>query len=155
SRGSRDAIRSCGRTGRWVYGVVPWREPYELRGSSTVLREARGEPPRAYSPRDSQSRQSGRGTGVDARGAGAAGTDTEREEDEPLECTAGAIRFSGVHIRTALQRTDWQGVHRIQPIEEEREQDEAERGRLPDARQQPPLGGSARPAASETERLER
>jgi hypothetical protein len=30
--------------------VVPWREPYELRGSSTVLREARGEIPRAYSP---------------------------------------------------------------------------------------------------------
>ena len=30
--------------------MVPWREPYELRGSSTVLREARGEIPRAYSP---------------------------------------------------------------------------------------------------------
>src|ERR1019366_2617315 len=51
SRVSRDAIRSCGRTGRWECGVVPWREPYELRGSSTVLREARGEIPRAYSPR--------------------------------------------------------------------------------------------------------
>src|SRR6202167_451866 len=38
SRVSRDAIRSCGRTGRWECGVVPWRETYELRGSSTVLR---------------------------------------------------------------------------------------------------------------------
>jgi len=27
--------------------VAPWWEPYELRGSSTVLREARGETPRA------------------------------------------------------------------------------------------------------------
>ena len=42
SRVSRDAIRSCGRTGRWACGVAPWREPYELRGSSTVLREPRG-----------------------------------------------------------------------------------------------------------------
>src|ERR1017187_3094540 len=45
-----DAIRSCSLTGRWVCGVVPWREPYELRGSSTVLREPRGEIPRGYSP---------------------------------------------------------------------------------------------------------
>jgi hypothetical protein len=45
-----DAIRSCGRTGRWACGVAPWREPYELRGSSTVLREPRGEIPRGYSP---------------------------------------------------------------------------------------------------------
>src|ERR1019366_6644493 len=44
-------IRSCSLTGRWACGVAPWREPYELRGSSTVLREARGEIPRAYSPR--------------------------------------------------------------------------------------------------------
>src|ERR1019366_564080 len=43
-------IRSCGRTGRWACGVAPWREPYELRGSSTVLREPRGEIPRGYSP---------------------------------------------------------------------------------------------------------
>jgi hypothetical protein len=38
------------RTGRWVCGKAPWREPYELRGSSTVLREPRGETPRGYSP---------------------------------------------------------------------------------------------------------
>ena len=30
--------------------MVPWREPYERRRSRTVLREARGEIPRAYSP---------------------------------------------------------------------------------------------------------
>ena len=42
SRVSRDAIRSCGRTGRWVCGVVPWREPCERRRSSTVLRERPG-----------------------------------------------------------------------------------------------------------------
>ena len=57
----------------------------------------------------------------------------EREEDEPPGCTAGAIRFSGVYIRTALQRADWQGVHRVQSIEEEREQDEAECGGASDA----------------------
>jgi hypothetical protein len=47
SRVSRDAIRSCGRTGRWASGVAPWREPYELSspglltwwwGSSTATR---------------------------------------------------------------------------------------------------------------------
>jgi hypothetical protein len=38
-RAFRGAIRSCSRTGRWAGGVAPWREPYELRGSSTVLRE--------------------------------------------------------------------------------------------------------------------
>src|ERR1019366_5613364 len=43
SRVSRDAIRSCGRTGSWECGEVPWREPCELRGSSTVPRGARGE----------------------------------------------------------------------------------------------------------------
>src|ERR1017187_7953428 len=43
-------IRSCLLTGRWACGVVPWREPYELRGSSTVLREPRGETPWGYSP---------------------------------------------------------------------------------------------------------
>lgn len=50
SRGYRDAIRRCGRTGRWACGVAPWREPYERRRSRTVLRGARGEIPRAYSP---------------------------------------------------------------------------------------------------------
>ena len=50
SRVSRDAIRSCGRTGRWACGVAPWREPCERRRSSTVVRERRGEIPRRYSP---------------------------------------------------------------------------------------------------------
>src|SRR5215813_13173837 len=53
SRVSRDATRSCGRPGRWVSGGATWREPYELIGSSTVLRDARVEIPRAYSPGDS------------------------------------------------------------------------------------------------------
>ena len=35
----RVVIRNCSLTGKWACGVVPWREPYELRGSSTVLRE--------------------------------------------------------------------------------------------------------------------
>src|ERR1700686_3216724 len=43
SRAFRVAIPSCFLTGRWAYGVAPWREPYELRGSSTVLREPAGE----------------------------------------------------------------------------------------------------------------
>jgi hypothetical protein len=47
--------------------VVPWREPYELRGSSTVLREARGEIPRAYSPQylRRESSRSGAHAGLD------------------------------------------------------------------------------------------
>src|ERR1035437_5051366 len=42
----------------------------------------RGVIPRAYSPGDSQSRESGGGAGVDARGAGAGGVGSQREEDE-------------------------------------------------------------------------
>ena len=42
--------QDCLRTGRWAYGVAPWREPYERRRSRTVLRERRGETPRRYSP---------------------------------------------------------------------------------------------------------
>jgi hypothetical protein len=59
SRACRGGIPRCGRTGRWVCGEAPWREPYERRRSRTVLREPRGEIPRGYSPRDSQSRPSG------------------------------------------------------------------------------------------------
>ena len=46
----RVVIQSCLLIGRWAWGVVPWREPYELRGSSTVLREPVGETPAGYSP---------------------------------------------------------------------------------------------------------
>ena len=49
-RAFRVVIRSCLHDGRRACGVAPWREPYELRGSSTVLREPRGEIPRGYSP---------------------------------------------------------------------------------------------------------
>ncbi len=114
---------------------------------SGAHRELRGR------PGDSQSRQGERGAGMVARGAGAAGADTEREEDEPPECAAGAIRLSRVYIRAALQRADWPGVYRIQSIEEEREPDEAERGRAPGAWEPPSMGRSAGPAESETERL--
>src|ERR1039458_2808732 len=61
-RAFRGGIRSCLRTGRWASGVAPWREPYELRGSSTVLREPRGEIPRGYSPRDPGEEPQGRRT---------------------------------------------------------------------------------------------
>jgi hypothetical protein len=59
SRAFRVVIRSCSLTGRWACGVAPWREPYELRGSSTVLREPRGEIPRGYSPPRRLARPSG------------------------------------------------------------------------------------------------
>jgi len=42
---------SCGRTRNKVCALMFMCEPYELRGSRTVLREVRGEIPRAYSPR--------------------------------------------------------------------------------------------------------
>ena len=84
--------------------------------------------------RDSQSRQSERGTGVDAWGAEAAGTDSEREEDEHPERPAGAIRFSGLHIRAALQCADGAGVYRIQSVEEERATDQGKSGRHAEGR---------------------
>src|SRR5258708_38049100 len=49
-RVSHAEIQGCSHTGRWACGVAPWREPYELRGSRTVLRGARGETPWGYSP---------------------------------------------------------------------------------------------------------
>src|ERR1019366_9378192 len=59
----------------------------------------RGVIPRAYSPCDSQSRESGGGTGLDARGAGAAGVDSQREEDECPERPGGAIPVFMVDLR--------------------------------------------------------
>src|SRR6266403_3630940 len=50
-RASHAEIQGCLHTGRWACGVAPWREPYELRGSRTVLREPQGETPWGYSPR--------------------------------------------------------------------------------------------------------
>src|SRR5208283_6076869 len=87
SRVSRDAIRSCGRTGRWACGVAPWREPYELRGSSTVLREARGEIPRAYSP----------GGGVSAPGG-------SRALSERVSGAAGEVRTGAAPRQDAADR---------------------------------------------------
>src|SRR5215469_13581567 len=46
-RESRAEIQDCLHTGRWAFGVAPWGEPYEPRGSRTVLREPRGEIPGA------------------------------------------------------------------------------------------------------------
>ncbi|SPE43594.1 hypothetical protein SBA3_980021 [Candidatus Sulfopaludibacter sp. SbA3] len=65
------------------------------------------------------------------------------------------MRFSGLYIRATLQSADQAEVPGIQSIEEEREWDEAEWDRLPEARQYQTLGGSEGPAESETERLER
>jgi len=103
SRVSRDAIRSCGRTGNWVCGLVPWREPYELRGSRTVLREPRGEIPRGYSPCHHRQRapyQTGLGrTGAaTASGADCAfGRRTEPGENKDGEyAERGSLRIPGV-----------------------------------------------------------
>ena len=105
SRAYHAGIRSCSHTGRWVGGVVPWREPYELRGSSTVLREARGEIPWAYSP------------GVDLRvgsrsasGSGRGASDSERTgraaaSAEDADCARAArIRVSHVWAADGGQR---------------------------------------------------
>ncbi len=63
--------------------------------------------------RDPERWQSEGGTGVGAGSADAVGIDAERKEDEHTKCPAGAIRFSGVHIRAAHQSADWEAVHRI------------------------------------------
>src|ERR1700683_1080500 len=103
---------------------------------------------------DSQSRQSERGTGMDARGAGAVGTDTERKEDEPPECPSGAIRLSGLYIRAALQPADWLEVHWVQSVKEERATDQRDGGRHPEAPKCNSVGRGARPAESNSDRLE-
>src|SRR5450759_352057 len=113
SRVSRDAIRSCGRTGKWVCGVAPWRKPYERRRSSTVLREARGETPRAHSPRGGIPAP-GRGRAVSpgipgTAGEVRAGASSGQDEADRVRqvCTGqpatagsrrtGELRISGVH----------------------------------------------------------
>jgi hypothetical protein len=57
SRAFRGELRSCLLTGRWGCGVAPWWELYELRGSSTVLREPRGETLLGYSPQHLRSQR--------------------------------------------------------------------------------------------------
>ncbi len=49
-RASESALQGYSLTGRWVGGMAPRWEPYELRDSRTVLREPRGGTPRGYSP---------------------------------------------------------------------------------------------------------
>ncbi len=66
---------------------------------------------------------------MDAWSAGAAGIDPERKEDEYPERPCGAIRFSGIYIRAALQYANGAGVYRLQSVEEERGQDQGESGR--------------------------
>src|ERR1019366_8728042 len=80
-RAFRVVIRSYSHTGRWACSAVPRREPYELRGSSTVLREPRGEIPRGYLPCDSQSPTGSRGTGLDAECHEPDRTNSERGEN--------------------------------------------------------------------------
>src|SRR5260221_12122372 len=50
-RVSHAEIQGCSHTGRWACGVAPWREPYEVIGSRTVLGEAPGENTYGYLPR--------------------------------------------------------------------------------------------------------
>jgi Reverse transcriptase (RNA-dependent DNA polymerase) len=66
----------------------------------------------------------------------------------------GYTRYVRKRIRPALQQADRAGVHRLQSVEEECESDQRESGRAFKARQCGRLGRSARPAESETERLE-
>jgi RNA-directed DNA polymerase len=77
--------------GKWVRGVAPWREPYELRGSCTVLRERRGETPRRYSPGDTQPRVRGGGAGLDAEGDNTDWADSERSEDQHQAGAQGTV----------------------------------------------------------------
>ena len=100
------------------------------------------------------SRGKGKGiAGVDEWGAEAAGIDAERKEDEHSECTAGAIRFSGVYIRAAHQPADRAGVYRIQSVEEERGTDQAEGGGTAGTRERSSLGGGLSEAEPEVRRL--
>src|SRR6516162_10840025 len=46
SPASRGVIQNCLLTGTWGWGVAPWWELYESRGSRTVLREAGAAMPR-------------------------------------------------------------------------------------------------------------
>jgi len=68
--------------------VVAWREPYELRGSSTVLRGARGETPWAHSPQYLRRQSSGGGedaeigTGMDREATATQGEHGKERDGE-------------------------------------------------------------------------
>jgi hypothetical protein len=79
---------------------------------------------------------------VDAWGTGVTGINMQREEDECPERRSGAIRFSGIYIRAALQSADGSGVYRIQSVEQERGPDQNESGEPSGAEQRSPLGTS-------------
>ena len=111
-RGSRDAIRSCGRTGKWVGGVAPGWEPCERRRSSRVRREPWGAIPRGYSPRDPESRLRGGGTELDAAGGDAHGGHPERRRRPgSSKCARRALTFwvtrSGRTAAGSASRMKW------------------------------------------------
>ncbi len=85
---------------------------------------------------------------------GSAEADSERKEDEPPEGGCGTIRFSGVYIRAALQQADGVEVYRIQPVEEERGTEEAERERAAGGEQSETMERGMRKAEPEVARLE-
>src|ERR1035437_1392179 len=105
-------IRSCSLTGRWACGVAPWREPYELRGSSTVLREPRGEIPRGYSPHhpgeDGRGGEPGAAPEPATAGSGAPGIEPGEDADHglrarvpvPGRAVPGGRHLGAVEIRT-------------------------------------------------------
>src|SRR5579863_6339159 len=109
SRASRDAIQSCGRTGRWASGVAPWREPYELRGSSTVLRGARGEIPRAHSPRgdvhDGIEGEGGTSTSPVCDEQAGIGAAPGEDADGELGAREGELYILGLHDSKEAEHT--------------------------------------------------
>src|SRR5439155_9046107 len=82
--------------------------------------------------------------GVDAWGAAAVGTDAQPEEDEYPARLWRAIRFSGIHFWAALQRAHGAEVHGIQPVCQERVQDQRGSGPASGAGQRSSMGGSMR-----------
>lgn len=79
--------------------MAPWREPYELRGSSTVLREARGAIPRAYSPPRRKAGAHQRYPQAIRRSKAPSGSDrTERRSARPPTDECGHFRLVRARI---------------------------------------------------------
>src|SRR5712691_7414372 len=118
---SRDASRSCLRTGGWacVLKAGQW-EPCESRGSSTVLREPRGETPLGYSPGGSLQERvaSPLRSGRHRATAGAVWSGSASRQNahcvlqgrvSPSYLCQRAVRLPGVHLSSSsFEEQGWQ-----------------------------------------------
>src|SRR5205085_2986717 len=92
--------------------------------------------------RDSESRPSEAGIGLDAAGDDADWTHSERSENQHPASTSGAVRLSGIYVRAVSLPERWAMVFGHRSVEEERFTGPAEDRRGAETQQRAAMGRS-------------